>query len=138
MIVEGYGPLLVYPNIREAGELFAKVSDVYYSDNMNDVHTLQIITCVMSAYYMLMHEIVKFSDEQGHDHDLSVRFVHSMFSAQSRRAAETSGCDLVELAHDMAPGGYNEQAMNELMENGAIAAWREALNKLLARLQGSG
>ncbi|MCL2874052.1 MAG: NAD(P)-binding domain-containing protein [Defluviitaleaceae bacterium] len=137
MIVYGYGPLLVYPKIKEVGDLFDKVSDVYYAEDPKDVHTLQIVTGMMSAYYTLMDEFVKFSDEQGIEHDLSVGFLHSLLSSLSRRATDTPNCDLIELAHDMTPGGYNEQAMTELLENGAIAAWRTALDRLLARLQGS-
>ncbi|MCL2674259.1 MAG: hypothetical protein FWE92_02895, partial [Defluviitaleaceae bacterium] len=66
---------------------------------------------------------------------LSVKFMHSLLSALSRRAAETPKCDLVELANDMTPGGYNEQAMNELIDNGAIQAWRTALDNLSERLK---
>ena len=137
MIAGCHGPLLVYPKINEVGDLFANISDVYYADNLNDVHTLQIVTGMMSAYYMLMNEIVKFSYDQGIEHDLSIRFIHSLFTALSKRAADTPNCDLVLLAHDMTPGGYNEQAMTELLENGAIAEWRNTLDELLARLQGS-
>ena len=137
MIVSGYGPLIAYPEIQEVGELFAPVSDVLFAKNQKDAQTLQIVTCVMSPYYMLMHEITEFAGSQSLDHDLSVRFLHSLFSSLSRRAAETPNCDLVELAHDMTPGGYNEQAMNELVSSGAIKAWSEALVRLMERLQAS-
>ncbi len=135
MIAGGYGPLLVYPETPEVGKLFGAISDVLYIQNLNDVRPLQLLTCIMSPYYMLMHEIAKFSDDRGVNHALSVKFLHSLFSALSRRAAESPHSDLVELAHDMTPGGYNEQAMNELSGNGAIAAWRTALDRLLERLQ---
>ena len=137
MIVKGYGPLLVYPEIAEVGDLFKQVSDVHFSQNINDVQTLQLVTCIMSSCYMQLNEIVKFSVEQGIEHDASVKFLHSMLTALTRRAAETPNCDLVELAHDMTPGGYNEQAMKELLGNGAIGAWRSALNRLLERLKAS-
>ena len=135
MIVRGFGPLLVYPETPEVGALFKPVSDVIYIGAREDVRTLQLLTCIMSPYYMLLDEFVKFSDERGVAHDISVGFVHSLFSALSRRAAETKDCDLVELANDMTPGGYNEQSMNELMDSGAITAWRTALDRLVARLQ---
>jgi len=137
MIVRGFGPLLVYPEISEIGELFSSVSDVLYVKNIADVRPLQLITCIMSPYYMLLNEVVQFADTQGVEHDLSVTFTHSLFSALSRRAAETKNCDLVELANDMTPGGYNEQSMNELLDNGAIEAWRTSLNRLLKRLMES-
>jgi len=133
----GIGPLLVYPEIAEVGELFAPVSDVCFAKSQKDVHTLQIITGIMSPYNMLLNEIVKFSDEQGIDHDVSVKFLCSLLGALCTRAASIPDCDLVELAHEMTPGGYNEQAMTELMGNGAIQAWRTALDRLLARLQDS-
>lgn len=136
MIVGGFGPLLVYPKVEEVGELFSAVSDPLYLENLSDVRPLQLLTCIMSPYYMLLEEIVKFSDDQGVAHSLSVQFSHSLFSALSRRAAEDAPhYDLVELAHDMTPGGYNEQSMNELMENGAIKAWRTSLDALLRRLE---
>jgi len=134
-IAEGFGPLLVYPENKQVGELFEPISDVYYADNQKDVHTLQIITGMMSAYNMLLNELVEYSAERGIEHDKSVKFVHSMLSSLSRRAAETPNCDLIELAHEMTPGGYNEQAMNELMENGAIKAWKTALDNLTSRLE---
>jgi len=135
MIVNGYGPLIVYPEIPEIGELFAPVSDVLYVQKREDARALQLLTCIMSPYYMLLHEITKFSDGQGVAHEASVKFLHSLFSALGRRAAESPDCDLVELAHDMTPGGYNEQSMNTLMDNGAIEAWRTVLEELNARLQ---
>ena len=137
-IKDGFGPLLVYPEIAEVGLLFAPVSDVYYTNKQADVHTLQIVTGLMSPYNMLLNEIVKFSVDQGIKHDVSVKFLCSLFGALCTRAASIPNCNLVELAHEMTPGGYNEQAMNELMDNGAIEAWRSALDRLLARLQGSG
>lgn len=133
-IAAGFGPLLVYPEINEVGTLFAPVSDVYYAHSQDDVHTLQIVTGLMSAYNLLLDEIVKFSDEQGIEHDVSVKFLCSLFSSLCRRASSIPDCDLIELAHEMTPGGYNEQAMHELRDNGAIGAWRTALDRLLERL----
>jgi pyrroline-5-carboxylate reductase len=136
-IAAGFGPLLIFPEILAVGDLFAPVSDVYYAHEQKDVHTLQIVTGLMSAYNMLMNEIVKFSDEQGVEHDVSVKFLCSLFGALSTRASDIPNCDLIELAHEMTPGGYNEQAMNELLGNGSIGAWRTALDRLLLRLQKS-
>ena len=130
----GFGPLLVYPEIAELGELFAPVSDVYFAHRQEDVQTLQIVTGLMSAYNMLLNEIVKFQDEQGIEHDVSVKYLCSLFSSLCTRAGDIPDCDLVELAHEMTPGGYNEQAMNELLGNGAIISWRKALDRLLERL----
>jgi len=136
-IMAGHGPLLVYPEIAEVGELFAPISDVYYAHRQEDVHTFQIVTGLMSAYNMLLSEIVRFSDDQGIGHDTSVRYLCSLFGSLSKRAASIPDCDLVELAHEMTPGGYNEQALRELVGNGSIQAWRTALDRLLERLQGS-
>jgi len=136
-IMEGHGPLLVYPEIEEAGVLFEPISDVYYASRQEDVHTLQIVTGLMSAYNMLLNEIVKFSDDQGIEHDVSVRYLCSLFSSLCKRASNIPDCDLVELAHEMTPGGFNEQALNELVGNGSIEAWRTALDRLLARIKGN-
>lgn len=138
MMVRGFGPLLVYPKVPEVGALFAPVADTVYLTNMDDTRTLQMLTCIMSPYYMMLSEVIAFTDAQGVDHDTAVAFMHSLFSALSRRGAETPDCDFVELAHDMTPGGYNEQAMKELMANGAIEAWGKVLNMLKARLEASG
>jgi hypothetical protein len=86
---------------------------------------------------MLLNEIVMFSDEQGVEHDVSVKFLCSLFGALCTRAANIDNCDLIELAHEMTPGGYNEQAMKELVDNGSIKAWRTALDKLHERLRES-
>ena len=134
-IAQGIGPLLVFPEVCEVGDLFAPVSDVHYAHNQKDVHTLQIVTGMMSAYNMLLNEVVGFSDDQGIHHDVSVKYACSLFSALCQSASGIRDCDLVELAHEMTPGGYNEQAMNELMSNGAIGAWRTSLDSLLHRLQ---
>jgi len=136
-IMKGFGPLVVYPEIAEAGELFAPVSDVYYAHSQTDVQTLQIVTGLMSAYNLLLSEIVKFSDEQGLEHDVSVSFLCSLFGSLNKRAAGIPNCDLIELAYEMTPGGYNEQAMRELSGNGAIEAWRTALDGLLSRMKES-
>jgi len=136
-IAEGFGPILIYPEIKEVGELFEPVGEVYYANTQTDVHTLQIVTGLMSAYNMLLHEIVQYSDDKGIEHDVSVKFLCSLFNALCTRATKVQECDLIELAHEMTPGGYNEQAMNELMDNGAIKAWRTALDRLQKRLDES-
>ena len=136
-ISKGLGPLLMYPDIAEVSELFGQISAVFIARNQADVKTLQVVTGIMSAYFMLLNEIVVFSDDQGIEHDVSVGFLCSLFGALCERAAGIPDCDLVELAHEMTPGGYNEQAMNELMGNGAIEAWRTTLDNLLERLKKS-
>ena len=136
-ISEGYGPVLVYPELTEVGELFKPVGDIYYAASQSDVHTLQIVTGLMSAYNMLLNEIVMFSDDRGIEHDVSVKFLCSLFNAMCKRAANTDDCDLIELAHEMTPGGYNEQAMNELINTRSIKSWRTALDNLLVRLNES-
>ena len=133
-IAAGFGPLLVYPENVDVGKLFEPVSDVHYAHSQDDVHTLQIVTGLMSAYNLLLNEVVKFSDERGIKHDVSVKFTCSLFSSLCKRAANIHDCDLIELAYEMTPGGYNEQAMKELQENGSLGAWRTALDRLLARL----
>jgi len=137
MIVLGFGPLLVYPEVPQVGELFAPVADAIYLPNADTIRTLLLFTCIMSPYYMLMDELVKFTDAHGVEHDLAIKFLHSMLSALTRRAVETPNCDLVELANDMTPGGYNEQSMKELLENDAIGAWGGAIERLYERLQAS-
>lgn len=137
MIVRGFGPLLVYPKITQVGELFSSVADAIYLQDIGDTRTLQLITCIMSPYYMLLNELVEFADGLGVEHEMSIQFVHSLFSALTRRAVETPNCDLIELANDMTPGGYNEQSMNELMENGAIKGWGETLRGLKERMDES-
>jgi len=136
-IAEGFGPILAFPEISEVKELFSPVGTVYFAKTQMDVHTLQIVTGLMSAYNMLLNEIVMYSDEQGIEHDVSVRFLCSLFNALCTRAANTENCDLVELAHEMTPGGYNEQAMKELVDSGAIKAWRTALDGLHSRFHDS-
>ena len=137
MIVRGFGPLLVYPEIPAIGALFAPVGDAVYLSNLEDVRTFQLLTCLMSPYYMLLAELVKFADIHGVDHNLSIKFLHTLLSSLTRRAVETPNCDLIELANDMTPGGYNEQSMNELLDNDAIAAWGNTLQNMHARLQAS-
>jgi len=134
MIVCGFGPLIVYPKVPEIGELFAPVADTIYLSNIQDARSFQLISCLMSPYYMLIAELVKFTSDQGVNSDASIKFIHSLLTALTRRAAQTKDCDLIELANDMTPGGYNQQAMNELLENGAITAWRDALDNLQQRL----
>jgi len=136
-IADGIGPILVYPELSEVEELFAPVGTVYFAKSQMDVQTLQIVTGLMSAYNMLLNEIVTYSDEQGIEHDMSVKFLCSLLNALNTRAADMQDCDLIELAHEMTPGGYNEQAMKELVGNGAIGAWRTALNGLHTRLHGN-
>ncbi|MCL2403927.1 MAG: NAD(P)-binding domain-containing protein [Defluviitaleaceae bacterium] len=137
MITCGFGPLLIYPKLPQVGELFGMVADAVYLTKLEDVRTLQLLSCLMSPYYMLMDELVSFASTQGVEQDLTIKFLHSLLSALTKRAVETPNCDLVELAHDMTPGGYNEQAMNELVNNGAIKAWYSTLEVLQKRLVNS-
>jgi pyrroline-5-carboxylate reductase len=134
MIACGYGPLIAFPESGELEKLFSPISDVLFAKDLGETRTLQLITGIMSPYYMLLNEIVEFATAQDLDRSLSINFVHSLFTALSKRATKTESCDLVKLAHDMTPGGYNEQAMKELLASGAIKAWNTALNNLLDRL----
>ncbi|MCL2588537.1 MAG: NAD(P)-binding domain-containing protein, partial [Oscillospiraceae bacterium] len=71
MIVRGFGPLMIYPEIPAVGELFAPVGDPLYLQDLKDVRYLQLLTCVMSPYYMLLEEFVGFTEAGGVDHELS-------------------------------------------------------------------
>jgi len=134
MIALGFGPLLIYPEIHEVGALFQDIADPFYAKDKQDTQSMQLVTCLMSAYYMMLGEIIQFTDAQNLDKTQAIAFTHSMFSSLTKRAMLTEHCDMTELAHDMTPGGYNEQAMNELVHSGAIAQWGKTLNSLNNRL----
>jgi len=136
-IRRGIGPIAIYPGSDEVRKLFGPLGDVVAAESIEDVEIFQAVTSLMSAYNALLHEVSLFSERNGIGHNASVQYLCSLFSALCTQA-NVPDADLYALSREMTPGGYNEQALTELLGNGAIEAWGKALDRLLKRLRGEG
>jgi len=129
------GPSVIYPPSPETEELLSLISDVVPVRTAQEMAVLRTVTAVMSSYYMLLADITEWCCREGMEEPAARAYTTDFFGTLSRMAADYPG-PLRELALEMTPGGLNWQALNELQEDGSLAAWTDTLAHILTRVRG--
>ncbi|MCR4956961.1 MAG: NAD(P)-binding domain-containing protein [Lachnospiraceae bacterium] len=130
----GIGPVPIYPKDDEIKSIFSSVGEVIELEKETELSTISALTGIMSAYYMLLHEITKWGSEHELSKTASLQYMTAFFDALSRKAAKAPNEDVYHLAMEMTPGGLNEMALNYLKDKEAFTLWCEALDGIMDRL----
>ena len=129
------GPIAIYPGDREVAALFAPLGEIVAVDEVAQIQALAAITALMSSYYNLLNEVVKWGEGQGLSLKQSAGYTTSFFEALSFQARHTAAEELGQLAGEMTPGGLNAMAFQAIGEADGFQAWIRALVPVLARLK---
>jgi len=129
------GPIAIYPNNREVAELFAPLGKIIGVDDVKQIQVLAAVTALMSSYYGLLWEVVKWGEKEGLSRKESIDYTTAFFEALSFQARCVQDGDLGRIAGEMTPGGLNEMALRAIKEQGGFELWVRALDPVLARLR---
>lgn len=129
------GPIAIYPNDKDVADLAAPLGEIIGVDDVKQIEALAAITGLMTSYYALMWEIVKWGNREGLSLEEAAHYTGAFFEALSSQARNSKDGELARLAEEMTPGGLNEMALNAIKEQGGFDPWIRALDPILARLR---
>lgn len=127
--------LAIYPNDKDTADLFAPLGEIVAVDDVKRIEALAAITGLMSAYYTLMWEIVKWGVSEGLSEKEATSYTAAFFEALSTRIKNADEGELSRLANEMTPGGLNEMALLSIKEKEGFQCWIDALEPVVARLR---
>ncbi|KJS20150.1 MAG: hypothetical protein VR72_15665 [Clostridiaceae bacterium BRH_c20a] len=129
------GPIVICPNDRDVVELFTPLGKIVALDDVKKMEGLLSITALMSSYYDLLWEIVKWSESNGISRKESIDYTTAFFEALSSQARHAKGGDIGGLAEEMTPGGLNEMALLAIREQNGFKPWLKSLDSVLERVR---
>jgi pyrroline-5-carboxylate reductase len=134
-IAQLIGPLAVYPANPDIETIFGALGEYLPVADERDFDSIVVISALMSPYYLVLAEVIRWGIEQGLQAKLAARYSLSLFEALLSRGRGESTEELLELWREMTPGGLNELAVTSLQEDGAVNAWSAAMSKVLDRIR---
>ncbi len=129
------GPIAIYPNDRDVADVFAVLGEIIGVDDVKKIEALASITGLMSSYYTLLWEIVKWGEREGLSNKEATDYTAAFFEALSFQVRNTKEGELNRLAQEMTPGGLNEMALLSIKEEGSFEPWIHSLDLILTRLR---
>lgn len=129
------GPIVVYPKNRDVANLFRPLGEIIEVDQIEKVEALAAITGLMSSYYKLISEVIKWGVKHGLSQNEATNYTISFFEALMSQIKGIDYKELNILAEEMTPGGLNEMALNSIYDNNGFELWTEALDIILSRLR---
>lgn len=134
-VAKRIGPIAIYPNDRDVAKIFAPLGEIIGVDDVKKIEALAAITGLMSSYYTLLWEIVKWGGREGLSVKEATNYTATFFEALSSQIRSSEDGELSRLAQEMTPGGLNEMALLFIKEEGGLEPWVQALDPILARLR---
>ncbi|MEL7566044.1 MAG: NAD(P)-binding domain-containing protein [Dehalobacterium sp.] len=129
------GPIAIYPKDRDTADLFAPLGEIVPVDDVKKIEALAAITALMSSYYNLLWEVVKWGEREGLSRKEATGYTTAFFEALSFQARHNNESDLGQLAMEMTPGGLNEMALLSIREQDGFEPWVRALDPVIRRLR---
>lgn len=127
------GPIVIYPSDDDVESLFNPLGEIIAVNNLEKVEALAAITALMSSYYKLLWEIVKWGKEKGLTEKESLDYTTTFFKALSIQGRKDKNLDI--LVKEMTPGGLNEMALLTIKKEKSFEPWIEALELVIKRLK---
>lgn len=135
-VAEGNGSTAICPADRVATSLFSALGQAVEVDDEARFDALSAVTATMASFYAVLEAQASWLVRQGLDYDAARAFLsgYAVGLAHDTTRSGKSFAGLIE--HCMTPGGINEQVHNELSKRGTYAHFADALDRVLARIQG--
>lgn len=129
------GPIAIYPNDSDVADLFSPIGEIVGVDDVKQIEALAAITGLMSSYYTLLWEIVKWGETEGLSRKEATNYTTAFFEAMSSQVHHADDGELRRLSEEMTSGGLNEMALQAIKGQGGFEHWTRALDPILARLR---
>jgi pyrroline-5-carboxylate reductase len=135
-IARRVGPLAAFPPSPEVERVFGALGDFLQVEDERDFDLIVVVTSLMSPFHALVAEVVAWADGHGLPPELARAYTLSFFEALLGQARHASSAEFPRLWRDeMTPGGLNELTVTSIRQSGGIAAWPDAMDKVLARIR---
>ena len=134
-IVHRIGPIVVYPPSPDTEQLFSPLGDIVSVESEKAMETMSVTTALMSPFYQLMNDVIKWGIKEGLTTEQAVQYSASFFSALLFMIKGRDVDGINKLVNDMTPGGINEMALMLIREVGGFDLWPESLDKVMDRIK---
>lgn len=133
------GPIAMYPPDPETLALFSRIGEPVAVQQESEFEALLACSAEMAAFFKLLQACMKFMMDHGVPGESARQYAASLFGALGNTALCRRELTFEQLAHEHStPGGLNEQLARELANAGVFLAHKQGLERVLARLSGSG
>jgi len=130
------GASLVTPKHSLALAVFEALGTPVVVETEAAMKKMMSVTALMGQFYAQQRETLKWLEAEGVDPASAAKFTGAVFHCFSFDSAQASEHTFAELVDEQTPGGLNEQVVRELTESGAFSALTDALDGVLARVEG--
>ncbi len=127
----GKGPILLYPEDKELISLLDELGHVVCVENEKQLDALITITALVSPFYRVLSETIKWGSENELSVEKSADYTVSFFDALIYMASKTKKEELLDLWQEMTPGGLNQKATDSLAKRAGFEMWSDALDIVL-------
>ena len=128
------GPSLLYPGNAEWEAFLGLLGPVHRLADRQSFETAAVFGAMSGASIFLLRHLVRWYERQGLDAVTARRLVAETFRGNAEVLLQADA-GLDQIAEGVTtPGGITEQLVGVLDQRGALAAWDEAMDGVLARM----
>ncbi len=135
-VADGKGSTAICPPDDIAKALFAKLGEAVEVGDEHQFNALSAVTATMASFYAVLEHQATWLTQQGLRYDAARAFLSGYCVGLAHDTTRTGQSFAEMIEHCMTPGGLNEQLHAELTAHGAYRYYGEALDRILARVEG--
>ncbi|HDR9318578.1 TPA: NAD(P)-binding domain-containing protein [Burkholderia vietnamiensis] len=135
-VADGKGSTAICPPDDIAKSLFAKLGEAVEVGDEHQFDALSAVTATMASFYAVLEHQAVWLMKQGLRYDAARTFMSGYCVGLAHETTQTGQPFREMIEHCMTPGGLNEQLHSELLSRGAYQHYGEALDRVLARVEG--
>jgi pyrroline-5-carboxylate reductase len=122
------GPLVICPAHSDIEREFAALGDIVILEDETKIKILSVTSAVMSTYFTFQNTVIKWTEDNGIDHDTASRYVRSLLEGLAIEGQAATDAELAHLpVEHETPGGFNFRNRTGLEQ----AGWFDALYERL-------
>lgn len=138
-VAQRQGVTALYPPDAGIARLFDALGTAVECDSRHEYDMLGAASALMSTYFGVMEFAVDWLARNGLDRSKGQAYLAPLFVSLAQRAAKTDASSFSSLSEEFATkGGLNEQVLAHFEKNGGRKALTDALDGVLARIEGRG
>lgn len=129
------GPVIIYPNLSEAVQLFQDLGDLVLAESEDEIMKLGCASAAMSSFFEIIGEITTWLEANGVPNDRANLYVRSLFAglAETGRTHVDLNPSELTMSHE-TPGGLNEHVRTHLQNSNTFENLRRSLESVSARV----
>ncbi|MBB3659808.1 pyrroline-5-carboxylate reductase [Rhizobium sp. BK650] len=136
-VSERRGITTIYPPDRGVAALFDTLGGTVQCASKKEYDLLAAASSLMSTYFGVMEITTAWLEENGLERSKAQAFLAPLFESLARRANNGLGIEFADLCGEFATkGGLNEQVLNDFRTKGGQTSLQDALDRVLARIEG--